>query len=108
MDSVYFVRLGANADIRAYFTGETLLHAAEQKLAEQSDPEEKQRYEKVHEDTHTITHFYIANGWWQESCTYLILYNLSNMNFFKHETLLFALCGNILENSLQHHSHFLN
>ena len=44
MDSVYFVCLGARAEV------------AEKRLAEESDPKEKQRFEKVHEDTHTVTH----------------------------------------------------
>ena len=60
MDSVYFVCLGSSADIMTF--GKTPLQAAEQELAKESDPEEKQHYEKVHEDTHTITHFDITNG----------------------------------------------
>ena len=61
MDSVYFVCLGARADIKDE-DGKTPLEEAEQELAKTSNPEEKQRYEKVHEDTHTITHFDTANG----------------------------------------------
>ena len=56
MDTVYFVCLGANADIKDKWGG-TPLQMAEEKLAEKSDPEEKQRFEKVHKDSRTITHF---------------------------------------------------
>ena len=63
MDSVYFVCIGANVDIKDE-DGQTPLQVAEEELAKESDPEAKQPYEKVHEDTHihcTITHFDIAN-----------------------------------------------
>ena len=55
MDSVYFVCLGARADLKDK-DGKTPLQVAEEWLAERSDPEEKQHSEKVHEDTHTIIH----------------------------------------------------
>ena len=51
--------VGASTDIGNKY-GETQLHVAQ--LADESDPETKQRYEKVHEDTHTITHFDTAKG----------------------------------------------
>ena len=51
---------GARTDITVF--GETALQAAEDKLVYKQDPEEKQRYEKVHEDTHTITHLDITKG----------------------------------------------
>ena len=47
MDSVYFVCLGARADIKDE-DGKTPLQVAEEMLAKESDQEEKQRYEKVH------------------------------------------------------------
>ena len=47
--------VGASADI-ADKDGETPLQAAQRSWIQSSDPEKKQRYEKVHEDTHTITH----------------------------------------------------
>ena len=58
MDSVYFVFLGANADMKAF--RQTPLEVAKERLGERSDPGGKQRYEEVHEDTHTIKHFDIA------------------------------------------------
>ena len=61
MDSVYFVCLGARADIKDE-DGKTPLEEAKASLAKTSDPEEKQRYEKVHEDTHTTTHLDNAIG----------------------------------------------
>ena len=62
MDSVYFVCLGASADIKDRYRKKTPLQVAEEELAKEPDPEKKQRYEKVHQDAHTITHFDIANG----------------------------------------------
>ena len=41
---------GARADIEDK-TGMTALQIAEKELADEDDPEEKQRYEKVHHDT---------------------------------------------------------
>ena len=61
MDIVYFVCLGANADIKANGK-KTPLQVAEEELAKKSDSGEKQCFEKVHENVHTITHFDIANG----------------------------------------------
>ena len=58
MYSLCFVSLGASADIKDNYR-QTPLQMAEQELA-RSDPEEKQRYEKVYEDTHTITNLDIA------------------------------------------------
>ena len=51
MDIVYFVCLGANADIKDD-DNKTPLQVAEEELAQKSDPEERQRFEKVLEDTH--------------------------------------------------------
>ena len=61
MDSLCFVCLGASADIKDNW-GRMPLQVAENELARESDPEKKQRFEKVHEDTHTITNLDIANG----------------------------------------------
>ena len=52
---------GARTDIENEY-GTTALQVAEKKLAMNYDPEERQRYEKVHKGTHNITHFDIANG----------------------------------------------
>ena len=49
---LYFAYIGARADIKDD-SGNTPLQWAEEELTEQSDPERKQRHEKVHEDTHT-------------------------------------------------------
>ena len=38
------------------------LEKAQRKLTVESDPKAKQRYGKVHKDTHTITHFGITNN----------------------------------------------
>ena len=54
---------GARTDIENEF-GETALQTAEESLAYKEDSEEKQRYEKVHEDTHTLTHFDITMYQW--------------------------------------------
>ena len=51
MDIVYFVCKGASADIKDD-NEETPLQVAEEELAKTSDPEERQRFEKVREDTH--------------------------------------------------------
>ena len=72
MDTVSFMFLGARADIKAK-NGKTPLQVAEEEFTYQSKPEVKQRYEKVNEDMHTITHFDIANGCRQNSCAFLIL-----------------------------------
>ena len=53
--------IGASADI-ADNSGRTPLELAQFNISGEVDPEKKQRYEKVYEDTHTITHFSIANG----------------------------------------------
>ena len=47
-------RVGASADIEDK-ERKTPMQWAEKKLANQSDPEQKQRNEKVHDDAHTIT-----------------------------------------------------
>ena len=53
---------GARTDIEDK-DGKTALQTAEELLANnEDDPERQQPYEKVHKDTHTITHFDIANG----------------------------------------------
>ena len=59
MDSVYFVCLGARADIKDDFWGQTPLQVAQEELGGKSDPAEKQRYEKVlymkaHIPSHTL------------------------------------------------------
>ena len=61
MNSVYFVCIGARADIKNK-EGKTPLQGAEEWLAEESAPVEKHYYEKVHEDTHTITYLDNAIG----------------------------------------------
>ena len=73
MDIVYFVCLGASADIKDE-DGKTPLQVAEEQLTYQSNAEAKQHYEKVHEDTHTITHFDIAIGCRENSYAFLILH----------------------------------
>ena len=60
MDSVYFVCLGASADVKDD-DGKTPLQWAEKQLARKSDPKEKQHFEKVHQNAHTFTHFDVAN-----------------------------------------------
>ena len=57
MDIVIF-HLGASADITNN-NGETPLQRAEQDLANESDPQKRQCYEKVPQDTHTIKHVHI-------------------------------------------------
>ena len=52
--------IGANADL-ADNKGETTLQRAQINFATESDPEKKQHHEKVHDHTHTITHFDVAN-----------------------------------------------
>ena len=59
---------GARIDIEDE-DGETALQRAEEKLADEDDPERRQCFEKVHKDTHTVhchtltvTHFHIPNG----------------------------------------------
>ena len=42
--------------------GKIPLQWAKEQLSSESTPEAKLHYEKVHEDTHTITHFDIING----------------------------------------------
>ena len=51
---------GASPDIK-YPLGKTPLELAEKEMHKRSDPEEKQRYEKVNKDTYTITHVDIDN-----------------------------------------------
>ena len=51
---------GASPDITDPL-GKTPLELAEKEMDRKSDPEEKKRYEKVNEDTHTDTHFDIDN-----------------------------------------------
>ena len=48
------------------------LAEAQRQLATQFKPEGKQRYEKVHKDTHTIAHFGITNDCWQRSCLFSV------------------------------------
>ena len=74
--------LGANANIKAK-DKKSPLQVAEEALAKESDPEEKQSIQKVREDAHhtlwyyqfhcTITHFDISNGSSQKSCTFLVI-----------------------------------
>ena len=45
---------GASADIMDTKDGKTPLQHAQKRLAGVSDPERKQQYEKVHNDTHTV------------------------------------------------------
>ena len=72
MDAVYFVCLGASAGKKDKYE-ESPLQVAEKVSPKESDPKEKKRYEKVHKDTHTFTHFDIANGCWQKTCTFKVL-----------------------------------
>ena len=51
---------GASPDIKDPL-GKSPLEKAEKEMHKTSDPEEKQCYEKVNEDTYTITHFDIDN-----------------------------------------------
>ena len=60
---------GARTDIEDS-SGSTALQVAEKELAKQHDLERKQRYEKVHKDTHTIIYFDIVNGCWKGSCIF--------------------------------------
>ena len=53
--------VGASADIASNY-GSTPLKLAQERIYEESDPEKRERYEKVHKYTHSITHFDIANG----------------------------------------------
>ena len=47
--------IGASADIKDY-SGRTPLQVAEEGLADESDPEAKQCYQKVYMKTHTYHH----------------------------------------------------
>ena len=51
-----------------------LVEEAQGNLAKESDPEAKQRYEKVHKDTHTCTivHFCVTNDCWKRSCPFSV------------------------------------
>ena len=60
--------VGASADIADNY-GRTPLKQAQFQFSTEANPEKKQRYEKVHEYTHTITHFDISNVSWKKSCT---------------------------------------
>ena len=51
---------GASPDIKDPL-GKTPLELAEKERQKRSDPEQKQRYEKVNEDIYTNTHFDIDN-----------------------------------------------
>ena len=51
--------IGASADIKND-RGQTPLQSAEEGLTHESDPEGKQRYEKVSEDTRTCTIYTLA------------------------------------------------
>ena len=51
---------GASPDIKDPL-GKTPLELAEKEMHKRSDPEDKQRYEKVNEETCTITHVDIDN-----------------------------------------------
>ena len=62
MHTVCILCVGANADIKDKY-GETPLQKAQEQLGRTSDPERKQHYEKVDEDTHIITHFDINSLW---------------------------------------------
>ena len=82
---------GARTDIES-IKGVTALQKAGEKLSEESDPEKKQRYEKVHEDTHTITNFGMGNGCRKESCIFLVFaFQKRNFQVWKCYCSLYAI-----------------
>ena len=54
--------VGANADIKDN-KGRTPMQRAQEKLADELNPERKQHYEKVDDDIYIITHFEINSQW---------------------------------------------
>ena len=84
--------LGARTSIKDK-DGQTPLQAAKEKLSDESDPEARQRYQKVHEDTHTITQFAILRvTCWQESCT-IVKYACQEETYFcNHGNFAVQLC----------------
>ena len=107
MDTVYLVCLGASADIQNVWQG-TPLQVAEKKLANESDPEAKQHYEKVYMKTHTYHHTL-----WYCQCLlteflYILVLACEGWIFSNHDNFAIHVdfCGSIVGRGMQQYSLF--